>query len=296
MPSRWRTVRQSLEYAAVRGALWLAARVPVEVGQRVGACLGVIAFDGARARRRVSEENITAALGVAPHEATRIARAAYANMGRSLMEFAAFARISQAEVLDLVRLEGTEHFEGLVSRGQGGVIVVAHHGNWELLGAAMRAWGVPLHFLVGEQTNRHVDGLMNDLRSREGIGIITRTFALRRVLEVLRRGEFVALLPDQDARRAGIMIEFLGRPASTVRGPALFALRSGCPIIPCLVHREGTRHRGRIDPPMYPIADADEDEAVRELTQRYTDRLAAHIRAYPSEYFWPHRRWKTKST
>jgi len=294
MQISWRSIRHSLEYHAVRGALWLAGRLPIEAGQRIGAMMGCLGFDVVRARREVSIANIEASLGVSRRDATKIARASYANWGRCVMEFSAFAHLTKAEMLDLVAVEGLEHFDRVRAEGKGGVVISGHLGNWELIPATLSALGRPIHGLIGQQSNTRVDDVMNDLRRRQGIPLITKSVALRKVLQVLKAGEFVVMLADQDARKGGVFVEFLGRPASTVRGPALFAIRSRCPILPTSVARAGTRHRLIIEAPLYSATIENEDEQVRDLTQRYTDRLAAHIRQRPQEYFWPHRRWKTK--
>jgi KDO2-lipid IV(A) lauroyltransferase len=290
-----RAIRQSLEYHAVRGALWLAGTLPIEAAQRVGAAIGRFGFDVVRARRSTSIENIETSLGVARREATQIARASYANWGRCLMEFSAFAHLTKAEMLDLVTVEGLENFDRVHKEGKGGVLTSGHLGNWELIAATLSALDRPIHGLIGQQSNTRVDDVMNDLRRRQDIPLITKSVALRKVLQVLKAGEFVVMLADQDARKSGVFVEFLGRPASTVRGPALFAIRSRCPVLPTFVARVGTKHRLIIEAPIYPATTEDEDEQVRDLTQRYTDRLAAHIRERPEEYFWPHRRWKTKT-
>ena len=296
MAKSWREIRQSLEYAAVRGALALAARLPIDAGQRVGAAVGRFAFDVVRMRRAVSIDNIVKALGVSEKEATRIARASYMNSGRCLLEFSAFARLSPAEILDLVAIEGQENLQRVLADGKGGIIAAAHLGNWELCGAALTAIGTPLSFLVGQQTNSRVDDVMNDLRRKQNIGIIKRNVALRGVMQALAANQIVAILPDQDARKNGIMIEFLGRPASTVKGPAIFAIRRSCAVLPVFITRQGTRHRMTIEPPLYAMEGADEDARVRDLTQRYTDRFTARVRQHPTEYFWGHRRWKTQGT
>lgn len=296
MSSRWRNTRHWIEYGAVRGALALGGLIPIGAGQRMGAVLGRIGFDGLRARRDVSVANIEAALNVGTPEATHIARAAYSNWGRSLMECFAFSHYSKQQVLDLIRFEGMEHIARLQAEGKGGMVIAPHLGNWELWGVGLGANGVPLHFLVGQQTNGRVDDVLNSLRSRHGVGIIKRAVALRRVLQLLGEGQFVATLPDQDARKNGVMVEFLGRPASTVRGPALFAIRRGCPIVPSYIRREGKRHVLTVEAPLYPRAMASEEDAVRDLTQRYSDRITAWVRAHPDEYFWAHRRWKTKAS
>ncbi len=287
-------LQHSIEYGAVRGAMALAGHLPRTAALRIGGALGATAFDAFRLRRAVSVDNIVRALGVSESEATAIARRAYRNMGRSLLEFAAFSHWTHAAVLDLVTPEHYDHLEAALAMKRGVVFVTGHYGNWELLGAHMSASGFPIDFLVGEQTNTRVDDAMNHLRRREGIGIITRTMSLRKVSRALAENRVVCMLADQDARRHGVMVDFLGRPASTVRGPALFAIRRQCPIVTGFIRREGNRHRAVLNPPLL-ARELPEDEAILDLTQRHADALADQIRARPDEYFWPHRRWKTTS-
>ena len=287
-----RQVRQSIEYAAVRGALALAGSLPIGMARAIGASVGGLAF-ALGIRRDVTVDNITRALGVTRADARRIGRRSYQNLGRCMMEFAAFRRWSPADIRDLVIFDGRENVEAALAAGRGGMCVGGHFGNWELGGAIVGASNLPMNFLVGEQTNARVDEVMNNLRRAQKIGIITRTSALKKVLTTLRKNEIVALLGDQDARKGGIFVDFLGRPASTVRGPALFAIRAGCPIIPFSIHREGNRHRATFGAPLWPDPSHDEETAVRELTTYFTDEIARRVREYPEEYFWPHRRWKT---
>jgi KDO2-lipid IV(A) lauroyltransferase len=247
-------------------------------------------------RREVTVDNIERALGVTRAQAVRIGRGAYRNLGRSLFEFAAFARFSREDVRALVSLEGMEHLRDVHAHGRGAVFVTGHHGSWELMGAVMAANGFPVDYLVGQQSNGRVDEVMNELRGKLGSGIIRRTMALKKVLQTLADNRIVAMLADQDARSQGIMVDFLGRPASTVRGPALFAVRRNCPLLTGFIHRDGPRHRAFINPPLYAPPGMPEEEAVRYLTQAHADALARHIRDFPEEYFWPHRRWKTKAT
>jgi KDO2-lipid IV(A) lauroyltransferase len=288
----FREIRQSMEYVAVRGALAVAGSLPLGIARGLGAFVGRLACI-LRIRRDVCIDNITRALDVNEQEAARIMRRSYENLGRGTMEFAAFRRWSSEDVKRLVRLDGVEHLEAARRAGRGALLLTGHMGSWELTAAVVAAHGFPMSAVIGEQTNARVDDVMNDLRRAQGIGLITRTSALKKVLQALRKNEFVGLLADQDARKGGILVDFLGRPASTVRGPALFAIRAGCPVITMGIHREGRGHVVAYDAPLWPDPAWDEDRAVFELTRHYNDALSRRVRAHPEEYFWPHRRWKS---
>lgn len=290
-----REIRHGIEYAAVRAALFLAGSLPLGVARAFGASVGTLAF-ALRIRRDVSVDNIVRGLNVTPRAAARIARRSYQNLGRCFMEFAAQRRWTSGDVMNLIAMDGLEHFRAAADQGRGAVMVSGHFGNWEGAGAALKAYGVPISFLVGEQTNARVDDVINELRRAQHIGIITRTSALKKVLTALRNNEVVCLLADQDARKGGVVVSFLGRPASTVRGPAMFAIRANCPIIPFAIHRQGKCFRAVIEPPIWRDPSLDEEAAVVAMTQAYTSALERVVRAHPEEYFWPHKRWKSTSS
>jgi KDO2-lipid IV(A) lauroyltransferase len=292
----WKRTRHRLEFAGVRVAFALTRLLPLRAASALGAMLGTLAWSVFRVRRRVVVDNITRALGAGSEHGgpEAIGLASYRNLGRSLMEYITFGGLTGDDVRGLVRLVGREHLDGALEAGRGGVLYTGHFGNWELFGAATVAHGYPIHFLVGEQSNPRVDDLMNELRRSQGIGIISRNVALKKVMRALKDNQFVALLADQNVRKNGVFVDFLGRPASTARGPAMFAIKQGAPVICGFIRRVEGGHMATLEPPLYADPSLSGEEAVVELTQRFSDRLAEWVRRYPDEYFWAHRRWKTQ--
>ncbi|MGB4081744.1 MAG: lysophospholipid acyltransferase family protein, partial [Candidatus Fermentibacter daniensis] len=168
------------------------------------------------------------------------------------------------------------------------------YGNWELLGVLQSYGGVSTRFLVGRQHNALVDGFVNRLRSVHGIGLISRDGAMREIFRTIRDRGVVAWLSDQDAGRAGVIVDFFGMPASTPRGAAAIAVKLGCPVYPTFMIRErGLFHTAVYTEPILPRRDIPAEQAEVELTRLYTSRLEEMIRRRPDLYWWPHRRWKT---
>jgi KDO2-lipid IV(A) lauroyltransferase len=297
VPGRWIRIRHRLELAGVRFLLALPRLFPLKLSVKLGGTLGVLAFDVFRIRRAVSLDNLSRAFGdrFTAGEKIRIARRSYVNFAKSMVEFASLGRLTREDYLRIVDVDGFDHIKGPIEAGRGVVAVTGHFGSWELLGGATVARDLPADFLVGEQTNKLVNDVMNDLRCSAGIGIIERGVAARGVFESLRRAHIVALLADQDARRAGIFVDFFGTPASTFQGPAQFAYRAECPIVCCcIVRRADETHVAVFFPPLYPHTDLDRDAEVRRLTEEHTKILEGYVSRYPDHYFWAHRRWKTK--
>jgi KDO2-lipid IV(A) lauroyltransferase len=286
-----------VEYAAVRAGQALVCALPAGAARELGAALGTFAFSVLRVRRDLTARQVSAALGpgLPRDEAERIAHGAYRNFGRMTFEYARFPRLTKRDIESLVSVTGAEHMRDALARGRGVILVAAHYGNWEMA-AALATMGYPVSFLVGEQRNRLVDGLMNRLRQGLGVETIPLTGSLRGVFRALRANRIVAMLSDQDAGRTGIFVDFFGRPASTPYGPARFALATGAALIPGVaVRHDRGRHELVVAPPVAAPPDgAPPDEAARAMTQAYTRVFEEFIRLHPDHYFWMHRRWKTR--
>lgn len=283
---------------AVLGLIYLVARLlPLRVLQRAGRQLGRFCYRFVPVRRGVVLANLRAAFGDRLDDCAidDLARRFYAHLGTTLLEFCALDRLSRQQVVELVALDGRRHLDDLRTAGRGAILVSGHFGNWELLGAALAANDYPTRYLVKSQRNQLVDRLQNNIRRRAGVGIIRTDGPTMDMVRALRRGEFLGLLADQDAGNAGLFVEFLGRPASVFRGAAHLAFRFKCPIlVGFVVRRPDGRHEVVVTEPIHVDPAWDEETAVRVMTEIHTQRLETMIRTTPEQYFWVHRRWKTR--
>jgi KDO2-lipid IV(A) lauroyltransferase len=261
-----------------------------------GSFLGFLSFDVFRVRRKVTLINLKNSLGDQKNvkELKKIGRRAYKNIGKSLVEYSLFPSLSKKKILTMVEFEGAENFDEALKRGKGAIVVAGHFGSWELMGAATRQRGYPVDFLVGEQHNILVDDLMNDYRKSMGIGIIKMGAAAKGIIKALKNNRFVAMLSDQDAGNDGTVVNFFGRPASTPKGPAAFALKMNAPIILGFIIRGNKKEQKIIiEKPIFIEKSGNKEDDIRKLTQAYTSVLEHYIRKYPDHWFWPHRRWKS---
>jgi KDO2-lipid IV(A) lauroyltransferase len=127
-----------------------------------------------------------------------------------------------------------------------------------------------------------------------GVGLIEVGVSARGVIAALRKGRAVAMLSDQDAGADGVIVDFLGRPASTPKGPAAFALKTGCPIfVISFVRNELDKHVLYIEGPIIMKKTEDKEKDIKQLTQAYTDIIEKYVKLHPDHWFWAHRRWKT---
>jgi len=238
---------------------------------------------------RAAPESGAAALS--PHA---LARLAFEQLGRSFLEFLALPAQSPESLLGRVTFEGFESAMDRARAGKGAIMITAHFGNWELLGAAFGLKIGGVKYLLPAQTNPAADAYLNEVRRKIGVEPLQIGFGMRSGLRALQEGAFVGMLPDQDARKVGLHVPFLGRPASTHTAPARLAISAGCPIMVALLTREGPgRFRARMRRILTPDASAPEAAEVERLTRLMNEAIEGGIRERPDHWYWIHRRWKT---
>lgn len=252
-----------------------------------------------RIRRGVVMDNLTRAFGATktPQELDRIARDAYRNSMLTFIEFVQ-PRTLWWNTLDLFEgLDGIEHLESV--KGAPFIIVTAHMGNWESLGElGAKRYDLRLLAFMKPLHNHLINRAIVEQRLQLGFELIASNSSnLKTAVTAAREGRILVFVADQDARRHGIFVDFLGTPASTAEGSALFAYKLGLPILPIFSIRTTTGRRGLrvlVAPPIVPNVDSDRDAEVRRLTQEHVVALENTVRRYPGSYFWLHRRWKTQ--
>ena len=290
-----RPLRHALESAGLAFLIAVARRLPLEAASDLGEWLGAGAGALLVRRRRIAEENLRSALGLSEAEASRVARRVFRQLGRSFVKFLALPAHSWEELERRVVFdEGLARLEAHAREGKGGVLMTAHYGNWEFLGAFVghRVGGVA--YVFPPQSNRGADERINEARRRLGVELISMEEGMRRALRRLLEGGHVGMLPDQDARKLGIHVPFFGRPASTLTGPARLAIRAGCPIYFALLDRVGpATFRGKTIAWVEPIPGAEEEQELLRITTALNAALEAAIRERPDHWYWIHRRWKT---
>ncbi len=225
----------------------------------------------------------------------RVARSSYMHFAREAAMTVRLFRMRPEEIIRRTEVVGLDALQDAVAGGAGAVVISGHLGNWEVAAASMAARGVPMDVAAHLQKNPLFHRHMVELRNRLGLTVIVKNDAFRLVPQALAAGHVVALIADQNIRKRGVFVDFFGRPAATAKGPALFALRTGAPMfLGVAVRKPGFPSRYRVIIEALPVTATSGADAVRDLTQQHVSRLEAQIRKAPNQYFWQHRRWRTR--
>ena len=206
---------------------------------------------------------------------------------RNTMQFLSFPKGFQNAH---ITVNGKEYLDKALTKKKGVILVTGHFGVWEIMLAWFGLNQYPMLVVGQKQKNSGVDTFVNQLRENTGIKMIPRKSSLEFMYEALARNNILTLASDQDAKKRGIFVKFFNLPASTPKGAGRFHLEYGSPLIFVTCHLERPNNHV-LD--ILPIP-TDSNSNIASITQSFTLMLENIITAYPEQYFWFHRRWKTK--
>jgi KDO2-lipid IV(A) lauroyltransferase len=193
-----------------------------------------------------------------------------------------------------VRIRNPELFHSVLRRGKGLILMTGHFGNWEWMSVGTaRILGHPYTVVVHSIHNSSVDALVEYWRTMHGNRVVPMGVAIREIVRTLRERGVVAMIADQSGPSGAYYVRFFGRHAATYEGPAVFALKTGAPIIFGFSVRQpdGSYALDIEELPMKDLKGSSE-ENIQELTRRHVRALERAVRAHPDHWLWQHKRWK----
>jgi Kdo2-lipid IVA lauroyltransferase/acyltransferase len=285
--------RHRVEHAAVATVTRLARGVPQNVALAGGRFLGRTFYALDSSRRRLTIDNLAAALpNLSPDERRQVAKQVFEHFGGLLVELLRVSGLRPEELRALVEIEGEERLRHALAQGRGVLLVSGHFGFWEIQGIAHALVFPPMAVVARALDNPLLDRLLERVRTRTGNVVIERRGGLRRILRALAANQCVAIMIDQHIHTDAVVVDFFNRPAATTSAVAAIALRTGAPVIPVFaVPFPDGRYRLIYEHAVAPPP-ADSEDPVREFTQRCTDVLEMYVRRYPQLWLWMHRRWR----
>jgi KDO2-lipid IV(A) lauroyltransferase len=287
-------------YRLMHTIVLMMSYIPWQVGQFFGKMLGTFFAMVPIERIALSLEHIKKSFGhsMGEAEAKRLNRKVLRHFAQMFFEVPHIMRFNPGNLGKYVVFEHEENLIQATEKGKGFFFLTAHLGNWELMSAAL---ALRFNDIGGAVVARPIDfgpldKLVNGLRTRFGTEIIVKQRGMRRILGAVRENKGVGILLDQNVDwYEGVFVKFLGRWACTNKGLALLALKTKTPVIPVFSARQKDgRYRILIEPEVELIITGDITKDVEENTARFTDILDKHVRANPDQYFWFHKRWKTR--
>jgi KDO2-lipid IV(A) lauroyltransferase len=269
--------------------LWLVHFLPLPWIGALGSALGSVLYRFGRGR--VTRINLALCFPDMP-DADRhaLGERHFRMLGRNALELSVMTWGTEEELLRMTKVEGLEHLKAAEGRP---VIALAPHFIGLNMGGIRVAYEYPgTASIYSRQKNPTVDRVFLKARSRFGAPhLVSRQEGLRSVIRVVKSGKPFYFLPDMDfGRRDAVFVPFFGVQTATITTLPRLARLAGAVVIPIVTRQVGDGYLVKIYPPWenYPTDDLEAD--VRRMNAFIEER----VREMPDQYFWAHKRFKTR--
>jgi Kdo2-lipid IVA lauroyltransferase/acyltransferase len=269
--------------------LWLVHFLPLAWIGAIGSGLGAILYRFGRGR--VTRTNLALCFPAMPErERHALGLRHFRMLGRNAVELSVMVWGSEADLLRMIHVEGLEHLQAAEGRP---IIALAPHFIGLNMGGIRVAHEYPgTASVYSRQKNPVLERIFLKARTRFGDPhLVSRQEGLRSIVRVIKSGKPFYFLPDMDfGGRDAIFSPFFGVPTATITTLPRLAKLTGAAVIPVVTRQVGDGYVVRFYPQWrdYPTGDVEAD--VRRMNAFIEERVLE----MPEQYFWAHKRFKTR--
>jgi KDO2-lipid IV(A) lauroyltransferase len=249
-----------------------------------------------RARRDIAMVNLGIVFGdrKTPKEKQSIYKASMLNFARHMLMYLRTPQMDEKFWKEFP-VENEEVIHELFRRKKGVILIGSHTGEWEIGAARVGMLGYPGSMIAKRIGHPVIEKFINDARLDMNLGTLFSMGSMDEILAAVRRGEVVSMAIDQNIRAGrGVFVDWLGRPASTIRSSAYVARETGAPAF--------AGYACRVAPGKYKAVVTEEipwepypEDPEKELminTRNHARAIENVIYEHPELWLWGHRRWK----
>jgi KDO2-lipid IV(A) lauroyltransferase len=287
-----------LAYAALRVALFIMYRFSVETNLRFACFLGRELWKHYHRGRRRALDNLHAGFPDKDEQwLIETGRRSFEQIVMLVIDILFTPRLVKRDNWDRYSAyKNIERTKWMMQGGQGILWVTGHYGNFEIMGYLLALFGFNVYSIARPLDNRFINNYLERVRKHTGQQIIDKKGAVEQMEAIAAAGSSLCFIADQDAGKKGIFVDFFGRKASTYKSIGLMAMQYNMPIGVAGCRRIGNRFFFEIEVNRVIMPDewADKDDPLKWITQEYVKATEDFIRKDPTQYWWLHRRWKTR--
>lgn len=277
--------------------IWVLHWLPLPILGRIGEALGELLFLVMRDRRRITLTNLSLCLPeLFSAERHSIARAHFRAYARSVLERGILWWASPARLQRLIEIDPAVPTQSSIEKPT--IFLCPHFVCLELAGVAITMRG-PLCSIYTQQRSKVFDEALRRGRARFATQeeadqfLISRHSGIKPIIRAMRNGRPFLMLPDMDfGARESIFVPFFGVPAATLTAPARLAAATDGQVIPVTTQFRPDYRGWRVS--FHPAWQDFPGDDIEAATLRMNAFIEQHVRQSPAEYFWSHKRFKTR--
>jgi KDO2-lipid IV(A) lauroyltransferase len=270
--------------------LRLICLLPHRVSLGIGRLIGRAAYLAGAERRAIVRRNIELCFPEKTAvERDLLVKRHFEALGMSIIEMGLGRWASDKALTAMTTIDGVEHLQAAVDAGKGIILLSAHFTTLELSGRVLSLNCPPFDAVYRKNRSEFVTEVLRTGRERSAATTIEKR-DIKAMVRSLRQGRPVWYAPDQSYKRKGAeVIPFFGVPSMHTTATSTLARLGKAVTLPYFPARlaDGSYSLHILAP----LPDFPSDDPVAD-TVKYVKVLEDHIRAYPEQYFWVHRKFK----
>jgi len=272
--------------------IWLIHFLPLSLQAILGNAFGMLLFWFAGERRRVAETNLRLCFPEMKEvQRSVLVKRHFQTFARSFLERGILWWSSKQRIQRLIRVVGREHLQA--ADGQPVILLAPHFVGLDVGGSWMTQ-NVNLVSVYSNQKNPLFHKMLLHGRSRFGNPkLFARDKGLRPLVRALKQNMPFYYLPDQDlSTKDALFVPFFGVQTATLNTLPRLAAMTGAKVLPVTTKLlpGGKGYEMQI----YPAWESYPTENSVADTRRMNEFIEARVREMPEQYFWLHKRFKTR--
>lgn len=271
--------------------LWLLHWLPLPILGRIGTAVGWLMYYAIPKRRKIAMINLRLCMPELSEAQRRdIVMRHFQGYSRSILERSLIWWAPIPRLRRLIRVEPAVPQAEMESGPT--ILLCPHFVCLDVAGVAARV--IPLSTIYSPQKNKAFDDLLRYGRERFGpVRLFTREDGVKPILRALRDGLPYFMLPDMDfGEKDAAFVPFFGIPAATLTALGRLAGATGAKVIPIVATFLPDYKGYRVV--FYPAWDNYPGDDMIAATRRMNAFIEERVRENPAEYFWTHKRFKTR--
>ena len=272
--------------------LWCIAWLPYRMQGYLGQGMGYLAYRLCKRRRHITATNIALCFPESDaQQQTALVKACFADSGRGLLEAAQGWWLPRWRLQNYsLRINGQQYLEQARQQGKGVILLSAHFSCMEIAGRLLSE-----HLAMCVMYRPHKNPLFEAIMQRSRNKYFKKAIArhdLRCIYKALRANDIVWYAADQDyGAKHSVFVPFFNIATAMVTTVSRIARSTGAQVVPLFYHRSEDGSYG-VD--IYPALQNFPAQSYEQDAASIAKLLENEIKQYPEQYYWLHRRFKTR--
>ncbi|HXY74121.1 MAG TPA: lysophospholipid acyltransferase family protein [Dehalococcoidales bacterium] len=280
--------KKSFDYYLAELGYFLANKLPVNVSYSIGSSAGDIMYSFWHRGRQNMIQSISkiACSDINKEDINRTARTCMRNYGKLIVDTLRYARADDRFFETNFELEGLHNLDVALEKKKGVILVGFHVGNLDLGPRLLSKKGYPVNAVVRHLGSKGIDAFLQGARVNSGIKLIDAGTPSKRITDVLRNNEILALMLDSPKCEKGVKVKLGTHCVKIPSGASILSLRTGATIIPSvLVRTSNTTFKGELGKQVNSISSGRMVDDIHDLTQRTISAMEAMIKPYKDQWY-----------